>query len=369
MDLPQNCRASPRRVLPHINDNGRSCTTNLGPLQLAEPFSPDWNSGLAQYADATIFHTTEWATVLRESYGYTPYYFRWLGEGRDRLLCCFEIDSRFTGRRAVSLPFADETTPLGFSSSDELAQVLKEVGGVGRQKSWKRIEVRAAPRDWSDATSSSFYSHELDLSSTIDVLFKNCGESTRRAVRKAERSGVNVEIRADREAIEEYFGLHCRTRKKHGVPPQPIHFFRNIHRHIIAGGLGFTALAKQNGRALAGAVFFIFQGKALYKFGASDPRTDHNRPSNLVMWSGIKESRARGATCLSFGRTDLDHDGLRRYKLGWGTKEKTIFYLQLDVLSETFLSNTNNSRSNTLLRMLPLWFLKRIGTVVYPHVG
>jgi hypothetical protein len=349
--------------------NAGSWTTSIGQLQIADPSSSEWNSGLAEYSDATIFHTTEWARVLQDSYRYTPYYFRWNGADGAKLLCLCEVDSWLTGRRAVSLPFADETVPLGMDSSDELERALKEISQIGREKRWKRIEVRGAPREWSGPTSSNYYSHELDLSPPIEALFKNCSESGRRAVRKAERSGLKVEIRNDLEAVDEYFELHCLTRKKHGVPPQPLYFFRNIQRHIIAGGLGFTALARLNGRALAGAVFFIFRGKALYKFGASDPAADLYRPSNLVMWHGIKEARERSAVSLSFGRTDLDHDGLRRYKLGWGTKEKTISYLQFHPASETYLSNRNTSQSNPVLRILPSWVLKQLGAAVYPHLG
>ena len=349
--------------------NARRCTGNSGDPQFANPFSADWNSRLSEHADATIFHSTEWARVLQDSYGYTPYYFSWGSPGDAKLLCCSEINSWLTGKRAVSLPFADETALLGFRNSDEFERAIREAGAFGRQREWKRIEVRCVPHEWAGPTSGSYYSHEVDLSLSIDTLFKQCSDSTRRAVRKAERAGVTVEIRTDFRAIEEYFELHCLTRKKHGVPPQPLHFFRNIHRHIIAGGFGFTALARQSGRALAGAVFFVFQGKALYKFGASDSRVDHNRPSNLVMWKGIEETKHRGSRNLSFGRTDLHHDGLRRYKLGWGAKEKTIRYLQFDPRSETYLRGKSASSSNNVFQFLPSWLLKRLGSAMYPHLG
>jgi hypothetical protein len=355
-------------VSPLVNAN-ESCASSLGQLQLADPLSSDWNIALAGYHDATIFHTTEWARVLQDSYGYTPYYFRWQeGEGA-KLFCFFEIDSWLTGKRAVSLPFTDETAALGIDHSDAVKRALKNVSEVGRKKRWKRIEMRGVPADWCGPTSNSYYSHELDLSPLVETLFKNCSESARRAVRKAERAGVKVEIRNDLEAVEEYFELHCLTRKKHGVPPQPLYFFRNIHRHIISGGMGFTALARLNGQALAGAVFFVFRGKAIYKFGASDPQADLNRPSNLVMWSGIKHLAEQGARSLSFGRTDLDHDGLRRYKLGWGTKEKTISYLQFNLASGTFSAGKRSSRPNPLFQLLPASLLKRAGAILYPHAG
>jgi hypothetical protein len=355
-------------VSPLVNAETAS-QTSFGQLQLADPFSSDWDSGLAQYEAASIFHTTAWARVLQESYSYKPYYFRWKSGGSAKPVCFFEINSWLTGRRAVSLPFADEVAPLGINSSEELKGVITAVAAVGRSKGWKRIEMRGVPADWEDATSNRYFSHELDLSSPSEELYKNCNDSTRRAVRKAERSGMEIEIRNDLEAIEEYFKLHCLTRKKHGVPPQPLYFFKNLQRHIIAGGQGFTALARLNGQALAGAVFFIFRGNAIYKFGASDPAADMNRPSNLVMWSGIKEAARRGAKSLSFGRTDLAHDGLRRYKLGWGAKEKTISYLQFKLSSETFSSGTGSGQNSFIFRILPSWIQKQVGAALYPHLG
>jgi len=356
-------------VLPLANVDGCSIETEVAPPQLVDPFSPGWNDSLAEYSQATIFHTTEWARVLADTYGYEPCFFRWQDARGSKLLCLFEVNSWLTGRRAVSAPFADFAPALGFEQSVELKNALQRLQKVGQEKRWKRIEVRGAPSDWTANSSSSFFTHELNLREPIATLHRNCCESTRRAVRKAERSGVSVEISDDIRAVEEYFELHCLTRKKHGLPPQSLGFFQNIHRHIIANGLGFTALAKLKGQNLAGAIFFNFQGRSLYKFGASNPITDSYRPSNLVMWRGIEQLAGQRAKSLSFGRTDLHQEGLRRYKLGWGAKEERIQYLNFDPKNETFLNGKNVTRSNRLFGFLPIAVLKRIGAILYPHLG
>lgn len=354
---------------PGANVRGSAHAAGIGAAELCDPFDAAWNRSLGSSADATIFHTTEWARVLADTYGYTPYYFNWQNGGRSIRFCLWEIDSWLTGCRAVSVPFADEGQILGVETPVEIETILQTVRQFACERGWKRVEIRGAPEGWSDSASSAYYAHALDLRPGVNNLFQGCTDSVRRAVRKAERAGVSVEIRKDAAAIEEYFDLHCLTRKKHGVPPQPLKFFRNISRHVIAGGLGFTALARLNGRALAGAVFFFFQGKALYKFGASDPRMDAYRPSNLVMWKGIQQVVENGAETLSLGRTDLDHEGLRRYKLGWGVKEKRISYLQYDPQSETFLAGRSRTSSNRLFSILPTSVLKQIGAILYPHIG
>jgi CelD/BcsL family acetyltransferase involved in cellulose biosynthesis len=351
------------------NVDGASCATGFGIPQLADPFSSEWNSKLAEHPGATIFHTTEWARVLQESYGYTPYYYRWQEAGGSKLLCLSEVNSWLTGHRASSLPFADEAPALGVQNSEELQRILHSIFELAREQGWKRIEIRGIPKDWSGNTSGSYITHELNLSASAEVLFENCGGSTRRAIRKAEREGVKVEVRTDLDATEIYYKLHCLTRRKHGVPPQPRHFFQSIHQQIISRGLGFIVLASLNGEVLAGSVFFTFQGKALYKFGASNPQMDSYRPSNLVMWRGIQHLVEKGMSILSFGRTDLDHDGLRRYKIGWGTCEKRLFYIKYNLARGTFLSEKASPRSNYLFQVLPRPVLKRIGAFVYPHLG
>jgi hypothetical protein len=341
----------------------------VGDPQVVDPFSSDWNDSIAAHPDATIFHTSEWARVLADSYGYQPSYLRWQTFEGAKLLCLFEINSWITGRRAVSVPFSDEAPGLGFHNANEFNQILRRLGRLGIEKGWDKLEIRGAPADWLENTTNTYFSHELDLSSPVEELFSKCSDSVRRAVRKAERLAVKVEIRSDSRAVEEYFELHCITRKKHGLPPQPLRFFQNIHKHIIAAGFGFTALARLNSRNLAGAIFFIFRGKALYKFGASDPRMDIYRPSNLVMWRGIQRMISMRAKTFSFGRTDLDQDGLRRYKLGWGASEKVISYLSFDPRRDAFLDAKTYTGSNQVFRLLPIAILKRIGAVLYPHVG
>ncbi|RPJ11072.1 MAG: methicillin resistance protein, partial [Deltaproteobacteria bacterium] len=66
---------------------------------------PDWDDLLLTADRATFFHTTAWARVLSESYGYKPLYFAAIDNGKlAGLIPVMEIDSWLTGKRGVSLP-------------------------------------------------------------------------------------------------------------------------------------------------------------------------------------------------------------------------------------------------------------------------
>ena len=332
---------------------------------------PEWDKSIKDAPEATIFHTSHWARVLSSAYGYVPHYFLAEHSGKRVSLCLSEVNSWITGRRASSLPFTDECVVLGVTADAALwNEVLKFSAQIARKNRWTRVEFRGVP-PIEDHAGASFFGHELDLRTGIEQLFANCESSVRRAVRKAERSGIVVDFESSRSAVQDYYRLHCLTRKKHGVPPQPFKFFEQIYLNIIEPGLGFVALGKLAGRVLAGAIFFNYDRKALYKFGASDPSADHFRPSNQVMWSAIRFLVEQGSESLCFGRTSLHQEGLRKYKLGWGAKEKSIRYLQIKINSKGYnaASVEQGRESNPFFSRLPLPVLKQIGVWAYPHVG
>ncbi|MEI2725731.1 MAG: GNAT family N-acetyltransferase [Verrucomicrobiota bacterium] len=164
-------------------------------------------------------------------------------------------------------------------------------------------------------------------------LFAGLDAGVRRAIRKAQAAKVEIEIVTDLAAVQTYYALHCQTRRRHGVPPQPFRFFASIHRHLVAAGLGRVIQARWQGRIVASAVFFQFGRHAVYKFGASDRAFQHLRPTNLLMWEAIKWHAAHGFTALHFGRTSLANEGLRRFKLGFGAREERLACFRYDFRS------------------------------------
>ena len=122
---------------------------------------------------------------------------------------------------------------------------------------------------------------------------------------------------------------------------------------------------------VAGAVFFHFGKTAIYKFGASHKAFQHLRANNLVMWEAIKWHARRGLGMLDFGRTSLENEGLRRFKLGWGTQERLIDYFRYDQRKAGFVTARDESAGwhNRIFRMLPVPLSRLIGATFYRHVA
>ena len=177
-----------------------------------------------------------------ETYGHKPFYVCRFADGRlEELLPIMEVSSPITGRRGVSLPFTDFCLPL--SAGDGTFALYELALKLGRERHWKYLECRGSDGGWRGASPSlAFYGHLLDLQPGPDALFKGMGiRSVRRGIRKAEGQGLTLEFSVGLDAMRTFYGLHCRTRQRHGLPPQPFRFFANIATHVLGLGGGFVA--------------------------------------------------------------------------------------------------------------------------------
>jgi CelD/BcsL family acetyltransferase involved in cellulose biosynthesis len=367
---------------------GRTATAPLSAkaaasVQIVDPLAvANWDELVTVLPGHSFFHSSAWARTLEESYGYKPVYFAMVENGAIRaLLPMMEVDSWLTGKRGVSLPFSDvcevlpgEVGRVAPRAPDYDATLLEQAIQHGRENGWKYFEVRGAISDARGAgrpTSSEFFGHTLELSRDEEKIFGGFESSVRRAIRKAEKSGVKVEISRSLDGVKEFYALHCLTRQKHGTPPQPFSFFVNFHRNVIAHNLGFVVIARFEGRPVAASVFVHFGTKAIYKYGASDENFQNLRGANLVMWHAIQWYARAGFDRLDFGRTEKANEGLRRFKLGWGASEHLINYFKYDLRAQRFIAGKDGASllRERVFKRIPIPIARMIGSVLYRHVA
>ena len=334
--------------------------------------SPEWDLLLEGYPDAGVFHTSAWARVLVDTYGYAPAYLRLHEDEATVGLAPFmTVDGFMQCRRGVSLPFSDYCQPL-LRGGEAAGEYWKCLSGFAARESWRKIEIRGGDGLIPGFLPSvSYFRHSIDLGPGPDRIFRALRPGTRQGITKSQREGVRVEMSTDARALAAYYRLHCLTRKRQGMPPQPWSFFRNIQAHLIDRGMGLVCLAHYRDRAIAGAVYFRHGERVLYKFGASDTTFQHLRANNLVMWEAISFYAGEGLAELCLGRTDIDNQGLRRFKSGWGAKEEMISYCSYHIPEESFISEAALVRpwQNRLMRTLPIPVLRSVGKLLYRRAG
>ena len=340
--------------------------TAVNPLEHA-----DWDSLLSGHSESAFFHTSAWARVLNHTYGHRPFYFCRITASRlQALLATMEVSSWCTGLRGVALPFTDECPLVTTLPGDR--GIYDAALELGRSRNWRYLECRHDAHNWPNAQPSvSFYHHIIQLEQEPDLMFKRLASALRRGIRKASEEGLEIEFNSQPESLSLYYSLHCRTRRKHGVPPQPFRFFQNIGRYVLAAGHGFVAIARWQHQPIAAAVFFHNGRQAIYKFGASDYRFQHVRPNNLLMWEAMKRCAAAGCSSLHLGRTSLANEGLRRFKLSFGSEEFTRSYAKYDFRRGAFVGDVDRAqgRLNQVFRCLPAPLFRLAGRVLYPHLS
>ena len=345
-------------------------------IEIINPLNyPGWDELVLSTNNYSFFHSSNWARVLHESYGYKPLYSTLIDTGRIlALLPCMEIKSILTGNRAVSLPFTDYCEPIieqGLST-EIFRRLLNNLISYGKKASWNSIELRcqiSLPQQVSP--SYTCYGHTLDVSKKEDETFSAFRDSTKRNIRKAIKEGVKVEISNSLDSVKEFYRLNYLTRKDHGLPPQPFRFFEKVYEHVLSKDKGFVALSSYEDTYIAGAIYFHFGENAVYKYGASDRHYQHLRANNLVMWEAIKWYSQNGYKSLCFGRTEPENDGLLQYKRGWNAKERTINYYKYDIKKETFVSEASRPSGGRkrIFQSMPIHLLRMTGSILYRHIG
>ena len=326
---------------------------------------PDWDAKLTARPDFSFFHGAAWSKVLVATYGFTPLFL----ETENAVWPVMEVNSWLTGRRGVSLPFTDNCAPLG-ADKKSFGEIFSAAVELGKARGWKSIEGRGGKNLLDAAPASvSFYGHRVELVADEARMFEKMDGSMRRAIRKAEKEGVTVEISQSEPAMRDFFHLQCLTRKRHGLPPQSLGFFLNIQKFVLSQNLGFVAVASHGGKKIAASVYFFLGGRAIYKYGASDFARQELRGSNLVMWAAMRRLARDGVKTLHLGKTSLAHDGLRRFKLNLGAAEEIMDYFKYDFRRCQFVTEQDSVAGwhNRVFGALPLPAARLAGRLLYKH--
>ena len=101
-----------------------------------------WDDLVLASPNNSIFHTSSWARVLRDSYNYKPSYLAVIqNKSFEFMLPLMTVGNSLTGYRAVSLPFTDYCEPI---TKDALysADLIDDVTRATNSYDWKSVELR-----------------------------------------------------------------------------------------------------------------------------------------------------------------------------------------------------------------------------------
>ncbi len=331
-----------------------------------------WSQAIDALTPEERFLCSDWPSLLKKTYGYEPLLV--IAQQGDKVagvmpLC--EVNSPLTGKRGVSLPFFD-IVRSHIVGDETIQSMYDQLVSFGKKQKWDYLELRGDFRKLNiEDPSLSFYNHVVDLTGGSEAVFSNLASSTRRAVRKAEKVGVKVEFSNTMEALKGFYDLQFITRKRHGLPPQPFRFFRNLREALIVPGKGVIISAYHNDQLAASGIYLEQGSLCHYKYGASDTRFQVARCNNYVMWSAMKHFAERGFKAMDLGRNSLENESLRKYKQTYGPSERLTYYHRYDLKNDKISKMTDDVYGwhNKIFAILPRSLSQLAGSLLYKHIA
>jgi hypothetical protein len=330
-----------------------------------DPISdPRWMEFANRHPDSSIFHTPEWMKALQQTYGFTPAGITTSpphSEFTNGIAFC-RVQSIVTGNRLVSLPFSDHCRPL--ADGDALHELLQAVVETISQDRLKYAELRppasaALPGLF---PTQSFLLHILDLRPPLnDILRRFHSNCVRRKIRRAEREGLVTDAGRSESLLQDFYSLQVITRKRHGLPPQPPEWFRNL---IAAMGAKATIrVARSYGRPIAAILMLRHKQTDVYKYGCSLVSDNNRGGMQLLLWKAIEDAKANGIEEIDLGRCDIGDTGLAEFKERWGAERREMVYYRYPAAKPRIPSKSG------FVACLPKSALVAIGRLLYRHLG
>jgi hypothetical protein len=361
---PENQSSISSRVV-----NGRTRQV----FQLDPLHDPRWKAFVGTHPDASVFHQVEWLQALESCYQYLPVALTLSPPGsplENGLLLC-EVRSRLTGNRLVSIPFSDHCEPL-INDREELELFLSYLTERVERSGWKYFELRPilhTPDDKKNlGISQNYYFHRLDLRPSEQTLFKKFHkDSVQRKIRRAEREALRYEEGTSETHLQHFYKLMITTRRRQGIPPQPVSWFRSL---VTSMGRNVQIRVALKAETPVASILTLTTKKSLvYKYGCSDSRFSNLGGTPLLFWNAIRQAKANGIEELDMGRSDIANTGLITFKERWGATRSAVNYWRYPLKSAFSNPERLIRYAKKFISVAPDQALILLGDLLYRHVG
>ncbi len=278
-------------------------------------------------ADSNLFYCDRWISVLAECYGFQ---FKMVVDEKP-LLIFAEVQDVY-GSRIISMPFSDYTEP--YVTEDE--QITAIADFLMREYSTSIIILKLHGQ-YEQLTPIGFenirqaFCHRIDLKTGEDEVWQKTGRHFKKGVRKARENRVTVKAVNSEDGVTIFYDMLTRLRRvKFNILPQSKEFYSLLYKHFIQDGQGNIWVAFHKDNPVASA-FVLHSGNVMFdKMGVSEPSHLDLRPNNLLLWEVMKYGIEQRKCCLDMGLSQVDYEGLIRFKDSLGGQRSSInFYRYL----------------------------------------
>jgi FemAB-related protein (PEP-CTERM system-associated) len=325
-----------------------------------------WDAFVRATPEASFFHLTPWASVIRGAFGHATHYVFAEQDGAVvGVLPLARMKTRLFGDVLASTPFcvyggSVAVEPEAAAALEAHALALQQRLGAPALEFRRRGAVDSG---WTGRP-PLYFTFRKPIATTGDDakdMQANIPRKQRAEVRKAiEKFGLRSVSNSDTRALHRIYAESVRNL---GSPVFPHRYFRLLAEAFPGAHDVTTVLAGET--AVASVLNFHFREEVLPYYGGGLRQARENKANEFMYWEVMRRAgRERGATLFDFGRSKLG-TGAFDYKKNWGFTPEELHYCYR--LAEGAAVPENNPNNPKYRLFIALW--KRLPVPVANLLG
>lgn len=290
-------------------------------LRVLESPGPEWDEFTSRYTDL-IFYQSSWSEVLRQGLRGTPLYFT-LRDGNQIVtgLPSVLLKVKFFKVLYASIPYGNVVGEK-HTFPEFMERLERELLTRGID------QVRITESPFSEPYVPASFKTIPTACSLLDLQGLN-PEATwdrypgevRRAIRKAQKSGLAIKKASSREEVDTFHRLYVSAMERNRTTGKyPARWFHAIYDQLIQTGRADIVFAVKGDLHTAGVLLVRSATSNHYLHNGSDPNHLGDRPNDLIVNQLILDTLREGKKVLDFMGSDPSDHALIRFKEKWGSR-------------------------------------------------
>jgi len=266
---------------------------------------------LDRFPDRTLFQTKPWLDFVAEAQRAEPCVLK-IRMDNQPVGYFTGLIVRKLGVRILGAPFPGWSTQyLGFNLMNEVDRIellkplaeyaFDELGCWHLEVMDRRLTVdQVVSLGWEHRL---FRNTEIDLSSSEDEIFANMKGSCRTSIRKAEKSGVAIEVASDAQFADDFYLQLTDVFAKQDLRPTfTVDRIRLLIKHLHPSGRLLLLRARNaEGVCVATGIYPAFNRAMYFWGGASLRQFQILQPNEAIQWFAMRYWKERGVTACDMG--------------------------------------------------------------------
>lgn len=148
--------------------------------------------------------------------------------------------------------------------------------------------------------------------------------STRRNIRKAQKSGVSVLV--ENSAVDSLERIHRENMEEIGGRQKSGKFFMELPINLKVNSEYRIYTARIDNEIVSALLLLYFNDSVEYFMPATLSEFRNSQPMALAIYQAMLDAAARGIACWNWGGTWLSQEGVYRFKKKWGAEDQRYRY-------------------------------------------